>query len=205
MTEISRTQFVLAAVAVVVVVLVGSRALTSSPAAQQTSMLPAEPSTAARVEPPPAPVATPVYVHVAGRVRRPGLYRLHAGSRIADALRRAGGRAHGADLDAINLAAKVHDGDQVLVPRKSAVAAGSVVPAAGQTGVGGAATPAAVVSLNSATEEQLETIDGVGPATAAKIIAFRQQHGGFRTVDDLAQISGIGPKKLAAMRLHVRV
>jgi competence protein ComEA len=144
-------------------------------------------------------------VHVAGRVHRPGVYRLKDGQRIADAVRRAGGRAKGADLDAINLAAKLTDGEQVLVPRRASATTARVPAGGGGGGDDPAAAAGAVISLNSASEEQLETIDGVGPATAQKIIEFRQQNGGFRSVDDLAQISGIGPKRLEAMRPHVGV
>jgi competence protein ComEA len=149
-------------------------------------------------------------VHVAGAVRRPGVYRLRGGERVKDAVRRAGGARHGADLNAINLAARVADGQQVVVPRRGAAgvsaAAGQASPAGGvatEAGVGGAAQPP--VSLNSATAEQLDTLDGVGPATAQKILDWRQQHGGFRTVDDLSEVPGIGPKKLAALRPKVQL
>ena len=134
-------------------------------------------------------------VHVAGAVRRPGVYSLRAGARVQDAVRRAGGASRGANLDAVNLAARVADGQQVVVP--SAAAA----PVAG--GAPGEA-PSIPVSLGGATAEQLETLDGVGPATAAKILAYRTEHGGFRSVDDLANVPGIGPKKLAAIKPHVQ-
>jgi competence protein ComEA len=104
----------------------------------------------------------------------------------------------GADLNAINLAAKVSDGQQVVVPRRGTAAA----PASGAAAPGGPAAPP--VSLNSATAEQLDTLDGVGPATAAKILDWRRQHGGFRSVDDLGEIPGIGPKRLAALRGKVQ-
>ncbi len=152
-----------------------------------------------------------LFVHVAGAVRRPGVYRLGAGARLADAVRRAGGGTRGADLDAVNLAAKVHDGVQVIVPRKAPAAPTGVSapPGAGSgaatTGVPPGAAAAAIVDLNVATAEQLETLDGVGPATAAKILQFRSEHGPFRSVDDLEQVPGIGPKKLSAMRPRVRV
>jgi competence protein ComEA len=134
-------------------------------------------------------------VHVAGAVRRPGVYTLRAGARVQDAVRRAGGARHGANLDAVNLAARVADGQQVVVPSRTAA-----VAAADPAG----ATPSVPVSLGSATPEQLETLDGVGPATAAKIVAYRTEHGGFRSVDDLAEVPGIGPKKLAAIKPHVQ-
>jgi competence protein ComEA len=148
------------------------------------------------------PADTTALVHVAGAVRRPGVYRFHAGDRVKDAVTRAGGARKGADLDAINLAAKVADGQQVVVPRRGA--AGSA-PAAGGSAASSGSTPASPVSLNSASEEQLETLDGVGPATAQKILDWRQQHGGFRTVDDLAEVPGIGPKRLAALKPKVQL
>ena len=133
-------------------------------------------------------------VHVAGAVRRPGVYRVPAGGRVQDAIRCAGGATRKANLDAINLAAPVQDGVQIVVP--GAVAAGAGVAAAGAAG-GAAGGP---INLNTATEEQLETLDGVGPAIAGKIIDYRKQHGGFRSVEDLTQVSGIGPKRLAALK-----
>ena len=148
-------------------------------------------------------------VHVAGAVRHPGVYKLTAGARVKDAVARAGGGAQGSDVNAINLAAKVSDGQQIVVPRRAPV---GVATAGGSPGhSGGAAVsgttaggpPAAPVNLNTATLEELETLDGVGPATAQKILDWRQQNGGFRSVDDLGQVPGIGPKKLAA--LHDKV
>ena len=152
-------------------------------------------SPSVRVESRPAGLAL---VHVAGAVRRPGVYRLRDGERIQDAVRRAGGARRGADLNGINLAAKVADGQQVVVPRRGAAAA-----APGASGATGA--PAQPVSLNTATAEQLDTLDGVGPATAQKILDWRRQHGGFRSIDDLGEVPGIGPKKLAALRTKVQL
>src|SRR5215211_3638547 len=145
-------------------------------------------------------------VHVAGAVRRPGVYRLPAGARVQDAVRRAGGARARADVNAINLAAKVADGQQVVVPVRAprgAAAAGGAA-ATGAAGAGAPGAAAGPVSLNSATAEQLDTLDGVGPATARKIIDWRTEHGGFRSVADLAQVPGIGPKKLAALREQVQ-
>jgi len=151
-----------------------------------------------------------VTVHVAGAVQRPGLYRLAAGSRIDDALRRAGGPRPRADLTAVNLAAKLEDGRQVIVPVR-APAAGA--PTAGVAGTAPAApaggapgsTPAAAVNLNTATLEQLDTLDGVGPGIAQRIIGYREQHGGFRTVDELGEVPGIGDKRMATLRPLVTV
>ncbi len=149
--------------------------------------------------------AAAAIVDVAGAVRHPGVYRLAAGARVDDALRRAGGPTAHADLDPVNLAAPVTDGQQIVVPRHGQAA--PATPAAASATAGGAsATPAAaVVDLNTATAEQLDTIDGVGPATAQKILEYRAQHGSFKSVEELLQVSGIGPKKLAAMRASVRV
>jgi competence protein ComEA len=137
-------------------------------------------------------------VHVAGAVRRPGVYSLGPGARVQDAVRRAGGPRRSANVDAVNLAAKVADGQQIVVPTKAPAAVGAAIaPAPGEA-------PSAPVSLGSATLEKLQTLDGVGPATAEKILAYRSEHGGFRSVDDLANVPGIGPKKLAAMKPHVQ-
>ncbi len=138
-------------------------------------------------------------VDVAGAVRKPGVYRMASGARVEDALKRAGGATAHADLSQINRAAKLEDGRQVLVPRRASASAPASAPA------GAAATPAQPVNLNTATLEQLDTLDGVGPATAQKIIDFRTAHGGFGSVDELDQIPGIGEKKLAALREQVRV
>jgi competence protein ComEA len=143
-----------------------------------------------------------VVVHVAGAVRHPGVYTLRAGSRVQDALRRAGGPRAGAAPDAINLAARLADGQQVVVPVR--VTAGTPAGAPATDAADPQATASGPVDLNTATADQLDQLDGVGPAIAAKIIAWRTEHGGFRSVDDLAQIPGIGPKRLAGLRPHVQ-
>ncbi len=229
MTEISRRQFAVYLVAVVLVVLLGGRALRADAGPGTPGAVPPDGFTA-RAEPETAgggasgtsgatgaggveltAASERLLVHVAGAVRRPGVYELPAGARIGDALAKAGGgRAH-ADLDVLNLAAKVTDGQQVLVARRgrpgsagatagagSASAAGAPA-AAGASGASGAAT----VNVNQADATQLEVLNGVGPAIAAKIVDWRTQNGPFKTVDDLAQVSGIGPKKLEAMRSQV--
>jgi competence protein ComEA len=143
-----------------------------------------------------------VTVHVAGAVRRPGLYRLPAGARIDDALRRAGGPGRRADLSAVNLATKLEDGRQVLVPERRPSAPGAA-PAIESPAPAGGATPGAPVNLNTATIEQLDTLDGVGPGIAQRILDYREQHGGFRRVEELAEVPGIGAKRLAALTPQV--
>src|SRR4051794_7289976 len=135
-----------------------------------------------------------LYVHVAGSVRRPGLYRLAAGSRIAAAIDRAGGPVHGADLSAVNLAMRVQDGQQVLVPRRGAAPA--TVTGTGEPG----ATGGAKLSLATATVEQLDQLDGIGPTLAKRIVDYREQHGGFRSLSELKQVEGIGDKRFEALK-----
>src|SRR5690349_19227633 len=137
-------------------------------------------------------------VHVAGAVRRPGVYKLRAGARVADAVERAGGARRRADLGAVNLAAELQDGRQVLVPLR---AKGGVAAAA----AGGATAPGVPLDLNTATVEQLDELDGIGPATAQQIVAYREEHGGFGSVEELDQVPGIGETRLAALRDKVRV
>ena len=149
-----------------------------------------------------------VFVHVVGAVRRPGLYGMRAGARVNDAIRRAGGATARADLAGVNLAAKVADAQQVVVPRRGSRVVAAAGEAAGSAAAGapaGAGPAVGPIDLNSATVEQLDTLDGVGPVIARKIIEHRTSHGPFRSVDDLGQVPGIGPKRLAALRAHVRV
>jgi competence protein ComEA len=142
-----------------------------------------------------------VVVHVAGAVRRPGVYRMRSAARVDDAVRRAGGALPKADLTQVNLAAKVEDGRQILVPRR--------VPAPVGGGSGGTAAaptqPGVPLNLNVATLEQLDELPGVGPATAQKIIDYREEHGGFGSVEELGEVPGIGDVRLAALRDLVRV
>lgn len=150
---------------------------------------------ASRASAPPR-AAKLMVVDVAGAVRRAGLVRLPSGSRVADAVARAGGFTRGADRDGVNLAAPVSDGQQVVVPVRGAV--GPV--AAGDGGPGGGSSPVAPVSLSAATAEQLDTLPGVGPVTAQKIVQYRTQHGAFHSVDELDAIPGIGPARIAQLK-----
>jgi len=144
-----------------------------------------------------------VMVDVAGAVRRPGVYRLSARARAVDAVRRAGGARRGADLSALNLAAKLEDGRQIVVPVRTP--AGASAPTAGGTAAAAGTAPAAPVDLNTATAEQLDTLDGIGPGMAGRILDYRKEHGGFGSVEELGQVPGIGDKRLAALREKVRV
>jgi competence protein ComEA len=140
--------------------------------------------------------APPLVVDVAGKVRRPGVYRLAAGSRVIDALRAAGGARRGASTTSLNLAAQLQDGEQVLVGVPAQ-------PGAAQPGVGAAGTGAAAggpVNLNTATLEQLETLPGVGPVLAQRILDWRTQHGSFTSIEQLDEVSGIGPAKFGELR-----
>jgi competence protein ComEA len=148
-----------------------------------------------------------VFVHVAGAVRRAGLYRLPAGARVGVAVRRAGGVSRRADLTRINLAAKVTDGQQVIVPvRGEAGAAPASGAGAGSAAASGeahavAGTPAGgQISLATATLEQLDSLDGIGPTLARRILEHRDRSGGFKSIEQLREIEGIGEKRFEALR-----
>jgi len=141
-----------------------------------------------------APGARTITVHVAGAVVSPGLYRLREGSRVADALEKAGGASADALLDDLNLAGKLADGQKVMVPR------GTQPGAQPAPGPASSQPASALVNLNTATPEQLDALPGVGPAMAAKIVEYRQKNGPFTTIDELDDVSGIGPSKLEALR-----
>ena len=138
---------------------------------------------------------TRVYVHVAGAVRRPGLYRVREGARVGAALELAGGPTRKADLTGTNLAARVEDGQQILV-RARGVAPPTAATAAG--------TPSGPVSLASATQAQLEELDGIGPTLASRILEYRDAHGGFRSIQELGEVEGIGEVRLEALRQAVQ-
>jgi competence protein ComEA len=202
MSRLPRSQLLAYAIVAVAVLVVGGPWLARGGGGEPQETPVVEPAGAERGPVSPRPKTAAVIVHVSGAVRRPGVYRLPASARVRDAVRRAGGPARRGDANAINLAALVQDGAQVLVPQR-APAAGAASAAAG--GAEGAATASGPVNLNTATAEELETLEGVGPVTAADIIEYRTQNGGFRTVDDLDQVSGIGPKTMEALRDKVVV
>jgi competence protein ComEA len=138
-------------------------------------------------------------VDVEGEVRRPGLTRVAAGSRVDAAVRQAGGLTRRADPAGVNLAAPVQDGQQVLVPRRGAA---RVAGTGGGVAPGGppGAVPAAPISLSTATVEQLDTLDGIGPTLAQRIVEYREAHGGFRSIDELKQVDGIGEKRFESLK-----
>jgi competence protein ComEA len=136
-----------------------------------------------------------IVVDVGGRVRHPGLVTLPAGSRVADAIAAAGGAVRAADLARINLAARVSDGQLLLVG----------VPGASAQAGGGSGPGGGPVYLNAATVDQLDALPGVGPVLAQRIVDWRQQHGGFRSVDDLQQVPGIGARKFSDLKALVAV
>lgn len=146
---------------------------------------------------PPTTVATSIVAHVAGAVTGPGVVSLPPGARVADAVAAAGGTLPDADLDRVNLAAPIADGGRIYIP----TVGGPDVAAVGPSGGAGAeVTAPAQVDLNTATADELETLPGIGPATASAILAHRQRSGPFRRLEDLLEVRGIGPAKLEALR-----
>jgi competence protein ComEA len=190
--ELSRSQLIVYGAVAVALLLVGARALRSD-----TGPATAEAGGGGDS----APTATlsvdgaggDIVVDVSGAVRSPGVYRMPAGARVIDAMKRAGGAAPGAVVEAINRAARLSDGQQVVVPAR---------------GAGGAAASATAsegpISIGSATVEQLDTIDGIGPVTAQKIVEYRDQHGGLSSVEQLDQVSGIGPATMESLRSRLQ-
>lgn len=142
------------------------------------------------------PPRAEVVVDVVGAVRSPGLYRLPEGSRVQDAIARAGGPTRRAAIQEVNLAAPLVDGTQIVVPARSALPSGRAVAPVGPA----APAPPTPVSLSTATLDELDALPGVGPVTARKIVEYREEHGPFRSVDDLDAIPGIGPARLEQLR-----
>jgi len=198
--ERSKWQLVGWAVAAALLVLAGLRAF--GPPGDGGTGAPAG-APAVRVQPGPASRAGSrgprLYVHVAGAVRRPGLYRVAEDSRVAAAIARAGGPLPRAEMTAVNLAQTIEDGQQVIVP--SAVATGG---AAAPGAVAAGASEGLPISLATATQEQLEELDGIGPVLAGAILEYRDANGGFRSVDQLKEVDGIGEERFAALEEAVR-
>ena len=187
--ELSRRRILVAAGCLALLLFLGSKLLARPQPSAGLAPPAAAPTETASAAP------TVVVVDVVGAVRRPGLYRLTQGARIADAVSRAGGATPKADLALINLAAPLADGEQVVVPRRGTGAL------AAPAGAGSAGAPASgPVHLSTATLEQLDSLPGIGPVTAQKILDYRQHHGAFTSVDELDAVPGIGPARLDQLK-----
>src|SRR4051794_25297665 len=191
---LSRRRLILGGLVLLAVLLLGSRYLVRTGTAAAPVAPPIVGSAGAPAADGAAAASTRLVVYVVGAVRRPGLYRLPPGSRVADAVARAGGTTRRADPAALNLAAPIADGEQVLVPAQlpRAVAAAQGAPVPG--------VPTGPIQLSAATVEQLDSLPGIGPVTAQKIVDYRAAHGAFRSVDDLDDIPGIGPARVEQLR-----
>ena len=199
---------VLAFVGVLAALLAGAYLWWSRPEPQpapqpvlRSAVRPASAATAA-LRATPGPSQTTVVVDVAGKVRHPGVVSVPAGARVIDAIKAAGGLRPGADAGTLNLARRVVDGEQIPVGVEVTPAA---VPPAAPPGPAGTAVPGTPVDLNAATAAQLDQLPGVGPVLAQRIVDYRTQHGAFRSVDELRQVSGIGEAKFGDVKSLVRV
>ena len=198
MPELSRTQVVVYGAIAVALLLIGARAIRGEGGAESSYAVrlrrrsrrraAAASRSAAR--------AGDLVVDVTGAVGRPGVYRLPAGSRVNDAVERAGGAGPRAELEAVNLAARLADGQQVVVPERGA--------GRRRVATAGAEAEDGPISLGTATVDQLDTIDGIGPVTAQDIVDFRDEHGGLSSVDQLDQVCGIGPATMESLRARLQ-
>lgn len=194
MPEVSRSQVVVYAAIGVALLLVGARAIRGESGADASFAAGSAGGSGSRGFSI-SGQSGDLVVDVTGAVRRPGVYRMPAGSRVDDAVRRAGGAAPRAELEAVNLAARLADGQQVVVPERSAAGGPSGAAASGEDGP---------ISLGTATVEELEEIDGIGPVTAGDIVEFRDEHGGLSSVEQLDQVPGIGPATMEALRQRLQ-
>lgn len=195
MPELSRSQALVYGAIALALLLVGARAIRAEDdGAAASAAVAASPSDSGGFSLK-SGGGSDIVVDVAGAVRRPGVYRLPTGARVVDAIERAGGAAGGALLEGINRAARLADGQQVMVPKRGP---GGSIATAGATAEDGP------ISLGSASVEQLDTIDGIGPVTAAKIVEYRDQHGGLASVDQLDRVSGIGPATMESLRARLQ-
>jgi competence protein ComEA len=189
MPELSRSQVVVYAAVAVALLLVGARAIRGEHGTDSSFAAPTDRGSGGASFSI-SGQSGDLVVDVTGAVRRPGVYRMPAGSRVNDAVLRAGGPEPRAELEAVNLAARLADGQQVVVPER--LPGGAAATAAG--------SEEGPISLGTATVEQLEEIDGIGPVTAGDIVKFRDEHGGLSSVDQLDQVPGIGPATMEALR-----
>jgi competence protein ComEA len=194
MVELSRSQIAVYGAVAVALLLVGARAISGQGGSESgTAFGSSTPRGASDGFAISREGGRDVVVDVTGAVRRPGVYRLPAGARVADAVQRAGGASGRAVLEQINRAARLADGQQVVVPER-------LPGTASPTAVSGTSSDEGPISLGTATVEQLDTIEGIGPVTAEDIIGFRDQHGGLSSIEQLDEISGIGPATMEALR-----
>jgi competence protein ComEA len=190
MPEVSRSQVIVYAAIAVALLLVGARAIRGE-GSTDASFAAADAGGSGGGSFTVSGQNGDLVVDVTGAVRHPGVYRMPAGSRVDDAVTRAGGPTGKAELEAVNLAARLADGQQVVVPGRLPAGAAIAATATAEEGP---------ISLGTATVEQLEEIDGIGPVTAGDIVEFRDEHGGLSSVDQLDQVPGIGPATMAALR-----
>lgn len=197
MPELSRSQVVVYGAVAIALLLVGARAIRAEGDGEEAYAIEAASAeTAGGADFSISSSGGDVVVDVTGAVQRPGVYRMPVGARVVDAIERAGGATGNAAVEGINRAARLADGQQVVVPERGpsgAVAGGA--EAAGEEGP---------ISLGSATAEQLEEIDGIGPVTAGKIVEYRDQHGGLASVEQLDEVSGIGPATMESLRARLQ-
>ncbi len=190
MPDLSRSQAVVYAAVAVALLLVGARAIRGEGGGTDSSFAAEGGSQGGGQSFSISRQGGDLVVDVTGAVRQPGVYRMPAGSRVNDAVIRAGGPMPRAELEAVNLAARLADGQQVVVPER-VPGGGSAVGTVSEDGP---------ISLGTATVEQLEEIDGIGPVTAGDIVKFRDEHGGLSSVEQLDQVPGIGPATMEALR-----
>jgi competence protein ComEA len=195
MPELSRTQVLVYGAIAVALLLVGARAIRAEGGGERSVAAESPATEGGEAGFSLDGQAGDVVVDVTGAVTRPGVYRLPAGSRVEDAVRRAGGATAKARLEAINRAARLADGQQVVVPERLP---GGV---AGTTALGSEEGP---ISLGTATVEQLDTIDGIGPVTAESIVEYRDGQGGLASVEQLDEVSGIGPATMESLRARLQ-
>ena len=193
MPELSRSQLAVYGAVAIALLLVGARAIRAEGnGTEPFSSFSAGDEKGFTIE----SKGSDLVVHVTGAVADPGVYRLPAGARVTDAVERAGGASGGALLEAINLAARLADGQQVVVPKRG--------PGGAPLTAGGAVGEEGPISLGTATAEQLESIDGIGPVTAGKILEYRDRQGGLASVDQLDEVSGIGPATMDSLRSRLQ-
>jgi competence protein ComEA len=207
--SLSRRQIIAYVVLAVAVIAVGARYViasrgTGSGVGETLVLSSAAPSPRSAL-PSASPSSPDVVVYVCGAVRSPGVVRLPSTARVADALKVAGGATSSAELSAVNLAARLADGQQIIVPRRGESPAASGAAASSASGGAASVGPAVPVNINTASLEELDALDGVGPATAQKIIDYRTANGGFKSIDEIKEVSGIGDAKFAAMKDSITV